>query len=195
MAGCKDPSLAHHQPAHLPKRRVRHGWRWPYNFMEIETVKNIRIRKGEPRDIETMVTFLHHLFALEKDFAIDADKNRAGLQLLLDDQRVRKIFVAETAGKVVGMVTAQIVVSTSSGGYSLLLEDMYVDSGFRRKAIGTKLLKQVLVWGSGQGADRVQLVADVTNIGALMFYWQAGLLTSRMTALYGTLDAINKKIT
>ncbi|MFZ2395455.1 MAG: hypothetical protein WAW09_04130, partial [Smithella sp.] len=89
-------------------------------------MKNIRIRKGEPGDIEAMVTFLHHLFALEKDFVIDADKNRAGLQLLLADQRVRTIFVAEAAGMVLGMVTAQIVVSTSSGGYSILLEDMYV---------------------------------------------------------------------
>jgi len=163
--------------------------------MEIEIVKNICIRKGEPGDIETMVTFLYHLFALEKDFAIDADKNRAGLKLLLADTRIRTIYIAEEAGKVVGMVTAQIVVSTSSGGYSILLEDMYVASGFRRKGIGTKLLEQVIVWGSGQGARRVQLVADVTNIGALMFYRQAGLQTSRMTALYGTLDVINKKLT
>jgi GNAT superfamily N-acetyltransferase len=93
------------------------------------------------------------------------------------------------------MVTVQIVVSTSVGGYSILLEDMYIASGFRRKGIGSKLLAHVLAWGSEQGIRRVQLVADVTNIGALMFYRQAGLLTSRMTALYGTLDAINKKIT
>jgi GNAT superfamily N-acetyltransferase len=157
-------------------------------------MKNIRIRKGEPGDIETMVTFLYHLFAIEKDFATDADKHRAGLQLLLAETYARAIFVAEADGNVVGMVTAQIVVSTSSGGYSILLEDMYVASGFRRKGIGIKLLEQVLVWGSGQGARRVQLVADVTNIGALIFYRQAGLLTSRMTALYGTLDAINKKL-
>jgi GNAT superfamily N-acetyltransferase len=163
--------------------------------MGIETMKNIRIRKGEPGDIQTMVTFLHHLFELEKDFAIDADKNRVGLQLLLVDQHAGTIYIAEAAGKVVGMVTAQIVVSTSSGGYSILLEDMYVASGFRRKGIGTKLLEQVIVWGSRQGAHRIQLVADVTNIGALMFYRQAGLVTSRMTALYGKLDAINKKLT
>jgi len=163
--------------------------------MGIETMKNIRIRKGEPGDIQTMVTFLHHLFELEKDFAIDADKNRVGLQLLFVDQHAGTIYIAEAAGKVVGMVTAQIVVSTSSGGYSILLEDMYIASGFRRKGIGTKLLEQVIVWGSGQGARRVQLVADVTNIEALMFYRQVGLLTSRMTALYGTLDVINKKLT
>jgi GNAT superfamily N-acetyltransferase len=162
--------------------------------MGIETMKNICIRKGEPEDIETMVTFLHHLFALEKDFAVDADKNRAGLQLLLAEPLSRAIFVAEAYGDVVGMVTVQIVVSTSVGGYSILLEDMYIASGFRRKGIGSKLLAHVLAWGSEQGIRRVQLVADVTNIGALMFYRQAGLLTSRMMALYGTLDAINKKL-
>jgi GNAT superfamily N-acetyltransferase len=163
--------------------------------MGIKTMKNIFIRKGEPRDIETMVTFLYHLFSIEKDFATNADKYRAGLQLLLAEPLSRAIFVAEAYGDVVGMVTVQIVVSTSSGGYSILLEDMYIVSGFRRKGIGSKLLAHVLVWGSKQGICRVQLVADVTNIGALMFYRQAGLLTSQMTALYGTLDAINKKLT
>lgn len=157
-------------------------------------MKNISIRKGESGDIETMVTFLYHLFAIEKNFATDADKHRTGLQLLLAETCARAIFVAEADGDVVGMVTAQIVVSTSVGGYSILLEDMYIASGFRRKGIGSKLLAHVLVWGSGQGARRVQLVADVTNAGALIFYRQAGLLTSRMTALYGTLDAINKKL-
>lgn len=156
---------------------------------------NISIRKGESGDIETMVTFLHHLFAMEKDFTIDADKNRAGLQLLLTQPYNGAIFVAEVDNGFVGMVTAQIVVSTSSGGYSILLEDMYVASGFRRKGIGTKLLEQVIVWGSGQGARRVQLVADVTNIGALMFYQLAGLQKSQMTALYAKVDTMNKKLT
>ena len=78
-------------------------------------MKNIFIRKGEPRDIETMVTFLYHLFSIEKDFATNADKYRAGLQLLLAEPLSRAIFVAEAYGDVVGMVTVQIVVSTSSG--------------------------------------------------------------------------------
>ena len=68
-------------------------------------------------------------------------------------------FVAEADDIVVGMVTAQIVVSTSIGGYSILLEDMYVASGFRRKGVGSKLLELVLVWGSERDARRVQLVA------------------------------------
>lgn len=155
---------------------------------------NVRIRKGNDQDIETLVTFIEDLFAIEKDFATDADRHRAGLRLLLAEPHVRAtVFVAEAEGDsaVVGMVTAQIVVSTSVGGYSLLLEDMYVAAGFRRKGIGTKLLQRVFVWGVERGACRVQLVAAAGNTEALRFYRRAGLLKSHMTALYGEMDAIN----
>jgi len=155
---------------------------------------NIRIRKGEAGDIETLATFLQDLFAIEKDFTIDVDRHRAGLHLLLAEPHARTIFVAEAAGVVVGMVTAQLVVSTSSGGYSILLEDMYVAPGFRRKGIGAKLLDQVLVWGAERGACRVQLVAAAGNNRALRFYRRAGLLKSDMTALYGKMDAVNRNL-
>lgn len=170
-----------------------HPWRWHFNFTGYAMVMsmNIRIRKGENRDIGILVTFLRYLFAIEKDFTIDADRHRTGLHLLLAEPHASTIFVAEADGVVVGMVTAQIVISTSIGGYSILLEDMYVASGFRRKGVGSKLLEQVLVWGSEHDARRVQLVADTANTGAFRFYRQAGLLESHMTALYGKLDAIN----
>jgi len=151
---------------------------------------NILTRKGEAGDIEQLVTFLQHLFAIEKDFTIDAERHRAGLHLLLAAPEARAVFVAEAAGAVVGMVTAQLVVSTSVGGYSILLEDMYVAAGFRRKGVGSKLLGQVFIWGFERGARRVQLVAAETNTGAFRFYRQAGLLKSHMTALYGKLDDI-----
>jgi len=158
---------------------------------------NVRIRKGNDQDIETLVTFIEDLFAIEKDFTIDADRHRAGLYLLLAEPHARAtVFVAEAEGDgaVVGMVTAQLVVSTSVGGYSLLLEDMYVAAGFRRKGIGAMLLEQVLVWGSERDARRVQLVAAAGNTGALRFYRRAGLLKSHMTALYGKLDAVNPNL-
>lgn len=145
----------------------------------------IRIRKGKEGDIVTLVSFLQSLFVLETDFQENTGNYRSGLMLLLGG--AGNVLVAEADGAVVGMVTAQIVVSTSAGGYSVLLEDMYVTAGMRRRGIGTKLLEEALAWGWEQGARRVQLVAASSNKGALMFYRQAGLLRSGMTALYGRL--------
>jgi len=155
---------------------------------------NIRIRKAEPDDIETLITFLHQLFAIEKDFIIDDDKHRIGLQLLLSTSQERIIFVAQADGVVVGMVTAQMVVSTAIGGTSVLLEDMFVASGFRRQGVGSRLLEQVVIWGQERGAHRVQLVADSTNTAALRFYRQAGLQKSGMVAFYGKPDVINPEL-
>lgn len=152
---------------------------------------DIVIRRGETGDLERLAAFLQQLFMSETDFAADTAKNRAGLGLLLMNPEAGTIFVAEAAGIVVGMVTAQLVVSTSAGGYSILLEDMYVAPGYRRKGVASRLLAQALAWGSERNARRIQLVAAEANTGALWFYRQAGLRKSQMTALYGLLDNIN----
>lgn len=151
---------------------------------------DIRIRKGMEGDIDILAVFLRHLFAIERDFSGDADLHKEGLRLLFKDPYLKAIFVAESDGTLVGMVTAQIVVSTSVGGYSVLLEDLFVASGFRRKGIGSKLLAQVLAWGAERDARRMQLVAATANTRALNFYRHAGLLKSGMTALYGKLSTI-----
>jgi GNAT superfamily N-acetyltransferase len=147
---------------------------------------DVRIRRGREGDIETLAALIGRLFEVEKDFQGDADNYRAGLRMLIDGA-ASAVFVAEAGGSVAGMVTAQLVVSTAAGGHSVLLEDMYVAAGMRRRRIGTKLLEEVLAWGWERGARRIQLVAAASNTGALMFYRQSGLLTSGMTALYGKL--------
>lgn len=160
------------------------------HFTRSATMMRIFIRQGEDRDVEILVKFLQDLFTVEKDFATDAESHRAGLLLLLANPGEAAVFVAEADG-VVGMATAQIVVSTSIGGYSIVLEDMYVSAGFRRKGVGSKLLENVLAWGSERGARRVQLVFATANARAFRFYRQAGLLKSHMTAFYGKLDVMN----
>lgn len=161
------------------------------HFTGSATMTRTRIRRGETRDVEMLVTFFWDLFMMEKDFAMDAESHRAGLLLLLANPGEAAVFVAEADGVVVGMATAQIVVSTSIGGYSIVLEDMYVSAGFRRKGVGSKLLENVLAWGSERGARRVQLVVATANARAFRFYRQAGLLKSHMTAFYGKLDVMN----
>lgn len=153
----------------------------------------IMIRKAGSEDIDAMISLLQALFTIEQDFLADADHQRRGLLLLLSHPGQAAVFVAQVNGEVVGMVSAQVVVSTAVGAYSVLLEDMFVKTEHRRMGIGSKLLEQVVDWGVEKGAMRVQLVADETNTRALKFYRQAGLITGRMTALYGKMDVLNPK--
>ena len=145
---------------------------------------HIRLRKGDRSDIDGLSALLAGLFSLETDFTIDPEKQKAGLALFFDGREGKAIFVAEDNGILVGMVTCQLVTSTAAGGYSILLEDMYILEAYRQKRIGTALIRQVQNWGAEQGAMRIQLVADERNTTAHVFYKRLGFQGSFMTGLY-----------
>jgi GNAT superfamily N-acetyltransferase len=141
------------------------------------------VRPAVPDDLETLVALLRELFALEPDFRFDPARQRRGLALLLEDRLRRVALVAERDGAVVGMVTGQLVVSTSEGGGSVLVEDMVVIGSARRQGIGRLLLRAVETWGRGRGATRLQLLADRENEAALRFYERLGWSGTRLVCL------------
>lgn len=148
----------------------------------------IRLRKGSRADIDEAAALLADLFSIETDFTANPEKQKAGLALFFDGRGEKAIFVAESKGVLVGIVTCQLVISTAAGGYSILLEDLYVKDRFRYRGIGTSLVRLVQKWGNGRGALRIQLVADKRNKPALIFYRILGFQTSRMNGLYMPLD-------
>jgi GNAT superfamily N-acetyltransferase len=143
----------------------------------------IAVRPAVPDDLETMVAMLRELFALEPDFRFDPVRQRRGLALLLADRLRRVALVAERDGAVVGMVTGQLVVSTSEGGGSVLVEDMVVIDTARRQGVGRLLLRAVETWARGRGATRLQLLADRENEAALRFYERLGWGGTRLVCL------------
>lgn len=128
-------------------------------------------------DIEALVDLLNALFSIEQDFSPNEAAQRTGLKLLLDNPDQGQIFVArhQVAG-VVGMVSAQLVISTAMGAPSAWIEDMVVREQFRGQGVGKALLEKAKDWAKAKGAKRVQLVADADNAAALNFYkhldWQ-----------------------
>lgn len=120
-------------------------------------------------DIPDLIGLLHQLFSIEKDFQFDAEKQRAGLKMLLGSDRDR-IFVAEKDGHVVGMCTLQIIISTAEGDYAGQIEDVIVDKSYRRMGIGSLLLDAAVEWAQFTGLKRLHLLADKNNQPALEFY-------------------------
>jgi GNAT superfamily N-acetyltransferase len=141
------------------------------------------VRPAAVDDLEAMVELLRQLFALEPDFRFDPVRQRRGLALLLGDRLRRVALVAERDGVVVGMVTGQLVVSTSEGGGSVLVEDMVVIDAARRQGVGRLLLRAVETWARDRGATRLQLLADRENEAALRFYERLGWSGTRLVCL------------
>ena len=141
------------------------------------------IRPATFDDLETLVRLLEVLFRLEADFSFDAARQREGLRRLLASGPTRKIIVAEIAGQVVGMCTAQEVTSTAEGREAAWIEDVVVFPAFRRQGIARALLRAVGQWAQARGISRLQLLADRDNTPALAFYADEAWQTTQLICL------------
>ncbi len=143
----------------------------------------LTIRSATEADLDQLVRLLGVLFSIEADFRPDAERQRRGLALLLGAPSRAVVLVAERGSAVVGMVTAQLVVSTAEGGPSALVEDMVIDEQERRRGIGKILLGAAEAWAARHGANRLQLLADRENGRALRFYERLGWRLTQLVCL------------
>jgi ribosomal protein S18 acetylase RimI-like enzyme len=145
----------------------------------------IRIRSARHGDLPALTGLLMDLFSIERDFQSAADPRRQGRGLgqMIARGPLRRVWVAVCGRTVVGMCTAQVVISTAMGGPAAIIEDVVVNSAFRRRGIGRKLMAAVLAWAQRRGLTRLQLLADRTNLSALRFYKTLGWKKTRMICL------------
>ena len=150
-----------------------------------EPCEKIRIRQARGGDLTGLVFLLELLFSIEKDFNFDADKQQQGLILLLR-QPLAKVLVAERAGRIIGMCTAQLLISTAEGGLSALVEDVVLLPAWQRQGTGRRLMEAISAWAAEQGAGRIQLLVDRNNSLALGFYNQIGYRSTELICLRKT---------
>lgn len=151
-------------------------------------METINYQTASSADIDDLVNLLSDLFTIEKDFSPNLAMQKRGLELIINNHATATVQVAKnTAGKVVGMVTAQLVISTAQGAASAWVEDMVVDSTYRGQGIGKELLQKTLAWAKENGATRAQLLVDIENTAALGYYkhlkWESTQLQARRILL------------
>jgi len=151
-------------------------------------MEKITYGEASATDIAGLVHLLSLLFSIEKDFNPNTSNQQKGLELLLKNKSTANIQVARNAvGKAVGMVSAQLVISTAQGTASAWIEDMVIDSAYRKHGIGKQLLQNALNWAKNKGAGRAQLLVDIKNSDAIGYYehlnWQSTQLQARRVFL------------
>lgn len=133
---------------------------------------DVTIRKAATTDIDGMAELLGALFAVETDFTVDASRQKHGLAMLLKGDTQSCVLVAEVNQLIVGMCSAQLLVSTAEGGLKAIIEDVVVAAEYRHMGVGRRLLSEIEQWACRQEAKRIDLLADCCNSGALNFYEQ-----------------------
>jgi len=131
------------------------------------------VRAAQAADIDSLVNLLKTLFGVEQDFVFDPSRQQRGLSMMLANPQ-GCLLVAEEDGRVVGMCSGQLLVSTAEGGPSLLVEDVVVDEQWRGRGVGRLLMEAVSRWAGERKVSRLQLLADRNNAPALAFYHRLG---------------------
>jgi len=147
------------------------------------TFHSIIIRKAGLSDINQMAGLLKELFSIEKDFTFNMKTQQNGLTMMLDDSEKRCFMVAASGEHIIGMISAQLLVSTAKGGMAALIEDMVVAKSYQGKGIGKRLLLSIEKWALKKGAKRMQLLADKNNFSALGFYEQQKWAATQLICL------------
>ena len=140
----------------------------------------MKIRKATCKDIKELSNLLAYLFEQEKEHKADSQKQGKGLQSIIANKKIGKIFVATKQNKIVGMINLLYSVSTSLGGRVGIIEDVIVLPKFRGEKIGSKLIKHVIRYADKKDLKRLTLFTDFDNEKAHKFYEKAGFTKSSM---------------
>ena len=144
----------------------------------------INITAATEADLPALCALLHELFTIEQDFAPDAQRQAAGLRMLLGcPQRCQVLVARHDSAGVVGMVSGQLVFSSAEGALSAWVEDLVVAAPFRRLGLGGRLLSRITAWARDRGATRAQLLVDDQNHSAEAFYGAGGWRRTRLRAM------------
>src|SRR5436190_8323018 len=150
--------------------------------MSDTAIEKVTIRAARVADVPAMASLLAELFAIEKDFKIDRAKQERSLRMIIERPSAGA-WVVEMNGQVVGMATAQTIVSTAEGAESSWIEDVIVTERLRGQGIGRRLVEAVQSWCAARGVTRMQLLADGANVRGVDFYEGRGWNRTRMIAM------------
>lgn len=134
-------------------------------------------------DLPAMVALLGELFAQEHDFQPAPEKQRRGLEMLLERPEAGQLFVLRQGEAVLGMVNLLQTISTAEGAPVGILEDLIIAAPHRGQGLAKLLVHGVLDWARARGLARVTLLTDHDNLRAQAFYAGFGFQPSAMQVM------------
>lgn len=143
----------------------------------------IQVRPATVADVSRLCELLGRLFAQEADFQPDTERQTRGLNLILAQPEIGRIYCATDGRDVVGMVSLLFTISTAEGGRAAWLEDLIVHPDRRGRGIGDRLLRHAINEARAAGCLRLTLLTDASNSAAQWFYSRAGFLSSKMVPM------------
>lgn len=130
---------------------------------------------------EAVITDAEDIYYINKTslgYDYDFEKQKQKIEAVLKD-KTQVIFVAESNKKVVGYIHL--------ANYDVIYADNFknclglaVDADYKRKGIGSALLKQAEIWAKENGAAGIRLCSGVEREKAHRFYQSQGYEVTKL---------------
>ena len=130
---------------------------------------NVVIRAGEERDFPVLMELIRGLATFENA----PEKVTNSVDQMRQEKEWFGSFVAEEDGKIIGAAIYFFGYYTWVGK-SLYLDDLYVRPEYRRKKVGTMLLKRVFEFAKQENCKRLRWQVLGWNTDAISFYEKHG---------------------
>jgi GNAT superfamily N-acetyltransferase len=140
----------------------------------------LTITEATPADIPALCELLRILFSQEAEFLPDKNAQKRGLEMILNNPGIGRIFAVHDGTAVVGMANLLFSVSTALGERVAVLEDVVVTQERRGEGIGRQLLDYVKSYAADHQYRRITLLTDADNLAGQRFYASCGFSKSAM---------------
>lgn len=131
-------------------------------------------------DLPELIELLNDLFTQDIEFVPDLNKQKAGLEAIINNPEIGEILVLKGDGQILGMVSLLYSISTALGGKVAILEDMIIHKAYRQKGLGKELLGEAICFSKERNCLRLTLLTDFNNDAAINFYQHFGFKKSEM---------------
>jgi len=127
----------------------------------------------EEPDIQVLLSLMSAYYNFEQ-LEFDQDKARMAVKRLISDGRSGKIWLINFRGDSIGYVAVTFGFSLEFGGKDAFIDEIFILDPYRRKGIGTMVLKLVEIYLKNDQVMALHLEVDRKNHKAKHFYRSQG---------------------
>lgn len=133
-------------------------------------MKNVIIRKASKSDISALLMLAEEF--MPKEASIES--RTAALNDALASSRY-ELFVADSDRQIIGFIDHWITSDFTHGGKSSFIHNLYVDPGFRRMRVASRLLQRVIESSIKKDVIEIHVATEFDNKPAIALYKGHGL--------------------
>jgi len=84
------------------------------------------------------------------------------------------LLLADAEGKIIGFIDHWVIDDFVYGGKLGYIQNLYVSPEYRRKSVGSSLLKEMMKRAKANGVVEIHVSTEFDNKGAIEFYRKQG---------------------